>query len=136
MRFVHRCRGGGGLQRVEGQHPVRRAGRQAAAAQQHRHVGRHRPGDGAREGFAVGGVDQPRRQQRHGMGHARGRGVEQRVRRRHRCHRHAHVQRRQAQQRVLEVVARQDDQGPLGREAQVEQGLPAPRRSAARIPRG
>ena len=48
---------------------------------------------------------------------------QQRVRRRERRVEHAGVHRRQAEQRVLEAVARQDDDRPIGREAAVEQRL-------------
>ena len=86
--------------------------------------------EGAREGGAVGGVDEAGRQQAESeleLGEILRR---ERVGRRDRTIGDADLHRRQADQCVLDVVARQHDDRPLGAEIELEQ-----RRRDARRPR-
>ena len=91
------------------------------AGDDHLEVGRHHRLDGALEGAAVGGEHEARGQQ---LEHVAQLAVvlrDQRVGRRDRHVGHADVERGKRQQRVLDVVAGQDGDRPLGREAAREQ---------------
>ena len=99
-----------------------RTSRRRIAADDQRHIRQGR-GNGGREPRSVAGIDQPGRQQRRDVLELAVVGRDQRIGRRDRRVGNADPDRGQAEQEMLDLVARNDHQRPLGPRSGIEQRL-------------